>query len=79
MDAILADSHLDTRINRCIRMNLIVPKVEYGGEYGEGNAKSVKQLETVQMMAATEKVGGRSSTTGSTVLAAGDCSRKVST
>ena len=26
MDAILIDTHLDTRINRCILMNVIVPK-----------------------------------------------------
>ena len=32
MDAILTDSHLDTRINRCILLNVIAPKLEYGGE-----------------------------------------------
>ena len=54
MDAILTDSHLDTRIKRCIRMNVIVavPKLEYAGEVWEGNAKPVKQLGTVQMTAA---------------------------
>ena len=40
MDAILTDSHLDTRIKRCILTNAIAR---------EGNAKLVKQLETVQM------------------------------
>ena len=39
MDAILTDSHLDTRIKRCILINVIVPKLEYAG----------KQLETVQI------------------------------
>ena len=51
MDAILTDSHLDTRIKRCILMTMIVPKPEYA-EVWEGNAKLVKQLETVQMTAA---------------------------
>ena len=49
MDAILTDSHLDTRIKICILMNVIVPKLEYPGEEWEGNAKLVKQLETVQV------------------------------
>ena len=64
MDAILTDSHLDTinRIKRCILMNLIVPKLEYAGEVWEGNAKLVKQLETVQVTAA-KRVLGCSSTT----------------
>ena len=31
MDAILTDSHLDTRIQRCILINVIVPKLEYAG------------------------------------------------
>ena len=52
MDAILTDSHLDTRIERCILMNAIVPTLEYAGEVLERNAKLVKQLETVQMTAA---------------------------
>lgn len=69
MDAILTDSHLDTRIKRCILMNVIVPKLEYAGEVWEGNAKLVKQLETVQMTAA-KKVLGCSSTTSNTVLRA---------
>ena len=65
MDAILTDSHLDTRIKRCILMNVIVPKLEYAEELWEGNAKLVKQLETVQMTA--KKVQGCSSTTSNTV------------
>ena len=51
MDAILTDSHLDTRIEICILINVIVPKLEHAGEEWEGNAKFVKQLETVQMSA----------------------------
>ena len=51
MDAMLTDSHLDTRIKRCIVINAVVPKQEYA-EVWEGNAKSVvKQLETVQIPA----------------------------
>ena len=45
MDAILTDSHLDTRIKTCILMNVIVPKLEHAGEVWEGNAKLAKQLE----------------------------------
>ena len=67
MDAILTDSHLDTRIERCILINVIVPKLEYAGEVWEGNAKLVKQL--VQMTAA-KKVPGCSSTSSNTVLRA---------
>ena len=52
MDAILTGSHLDTRIKICILVNVIVRKLEYAGEAWEGNAKSVKQLETVQVTAA---------------------------
>ena len=55
-DAILTDSHLDTRIKVCILMNVIVPKLEYA-EVCEGNAKPVKQLETVQMAAANNVPG----------------------
>ena len=68
MDAILTDPHLDTRIKRCIPMYGIVPKLEYAGDVWEGNAKLVKQLETVQMTAATKILGGCSSTTSNTVL-----------
>ena len=51
MGAILTDSHLDTRIKRCILMNVIVPQLEYAGDVGKGNAKLVKQMETVRMTA----------------------------
>ena len=37
MDAILTDSHLDTRIKRCILMNVVAPKLAYAGEVREGN------------------------------------------
>ena len=50
MDAILTESHLDTRIKRCMLMNVTVPKLEYAGEVWEGNAKFVKQLKTAVQM-----------------------------
>ena len=52
MDAILTDPQLDTRIRMCIQINVMVLKLEYSGEVWEGNAKFVKQLETVQIKAA---------------------------
>ena len=55
MDAILTDSHLDTRIKVCITMKMILPKLEYAVEVREGSAKSAKQLETVHMTAAKQK------------------------
>ena len=58
MDAILTDSHLNTRIKRCILMNLVVPKLEHAGEPTEGNGKFVKQLETLQRTAAAKKDEG---------------------
>ena len=69
MDAILTDPHLDTRMKIYILTDVIVPKLECAGEVWEGNAKFVKQLETVQMTAAKKILGG-SSTTSSTVLRA---------
>ena len=50
-------------------MNVIVPKLEYAGEVWEGNAKFVKQLETLQRTAA-KKILGCGSTTSNTVLRA---------
>ena len=71
MDAILTDSHLDSRIKRCILINVIVPKLEYAGELWEGNAKLVKQLEAVQITAAKKVLLiGCSNTTGNTALRA---------
>ena len=69
MDVILTDPHLDTRITICILINVIVPKLEYAGEVWRGNAKFVKQLETVQTTAA-RNILGCSSTTSNTVLRA---------
>ena len=45
MDAILTDSHVDTKFKRCILINVIVPKPGYA-EVWEENAKLVKQPET---------------------------------
>ena len=69
MNAIPTDSHLliDNRIKRCIMAKVIVPKLEYG-EVWEGNAKSVKQLETAVQMTATQKVRGCSFTTNKTAV-----------
>ena len=61
MDAILTDSHLDTRIKICVMINVIVPKLEYAGEVWQGNAKFVKQLETAQMTAPKKMLGCSSS------------------
>ena len=66
MDATLTDPHLDTRIKICI---LIVSKLEYAREAWEGNAKFVKQLETVQM-APAKNILGCSSMTSNTVIKA---------
>ena len=60
MDAILTDSHLDTRIEKYAPINviLVVPKLEYAGEVWKGNAMLVKQLETVQTTAAENNPKG---------------------
>ena len=81
MDMILRDSRLDTRIKRCILLNVIVPKLEYAGEVWGGNKKSAEKLETEQMaaakkletvqMAAAKKILGCSKTTSNTALRAG--------
>ena len=54
MDAILTDLHLDTRIKKCILVNMIEKniRVHNAREGWDGNAKFVKQLETVQITAA---------------------------
>ena len=69
MGMILRDSRLDTRIKRCILLNVIVPKLEYAGEVWEGNKKLAEKLETVQMSAA-KKILGCSKTTSNTALRA---------
>ena len=56
MDVMLTDPHLYTRIKRCILSNVIVPKLECAGEVWEGNAKFVKQRETVQMTSEAKKM-----------------------
>ena len=57
MEAARTNLHLDARIKRCILMNVIVPTLECAGWGREGNAKFVKQLETVQMTAAKKVLG----------------------
>ena len=69
MDAILTESHVDTRIKTRILIDVISPKLGYTGEVWEWNTKFVRQLERVQMTAA-KKIQGCSSTTISTVLRA---------
>ena len=69
MDVILRDSRLDTRIKICILLNVILPKLEYAGEVGEGNKKLADKLETVQMSAA-KKILGCSKITSNTALRA---------
>ena len=56
IDAVQADSHLDTRITICILTNAIVPRREYAGEIWEVGAEFVKQVERVQMAAAGKTV-----------------------
>ena len=70
MHAILIDSHLDTGIEICILMNVIVRKLEYVGEVWEGNAKFVQQLETAVQITVARMILGCSSTTSNTVLRA---------
>ena len=43
MDAILTDSHLDTRIKRCILMNVIVPKLQYVRHIYMGREREVRK------------------------------------
>ena len=69
-DAIITDPYLDARIKRCILVKVIVPKLEYAGEVWEGNAKFVKQMETIVQMTAAKNILECSSTTGTTVLRA---------
>ena len=59
MDAMLTDSHIDTRTKISILMNVIVPKLEYAGDVWGGNAKFVKQVERVQTTAARNFTTGR--------------------
>ena len=82
MDAVLADSHLDTRIRKCILICVIVPRREYAGvweggadsedagEVREGAAELDKQLGRVHTAAEVKKAlhSRFSSTTRNTVL-----------
>ena len=68
MDAILTDSHLDARIKIFIMIGVIVPDLECAGEVWGGNAKFVKQLETVQTTAAKKVLGCSSTTSDRTAL-----------
>ena len=69
MDVILRESQLDTRIKICILRNVIVPKLEYA-QVWEGNAKLVKNLETVPMTAAKRILGCCPKTASNTALRA---------
>ena len=69
MGVMLRDSHLDTRINICLLMNVNVLKLEYAREVRERNVRLAEKLETVQM-AVAKKILGCSKTTSSTALRA---------
>ena len=56
IDAVQADSHLDTWITICILTNVIVPRREYAGDMWEADADFVQQVERVQMAAAEKTV-----------------------
>ena len=68
MDSILTDTRC-TWIQRYIKMNVIVPNLEYAADVSEENAMLVNQLETVRMKGA-KNVLGLSRTTVNTVLRA---------
>ena len=61
------DPHIDTSIEICVMMNIILPMLEYAREVWEGNAKLEKHHETVQI-AGAKKILGCTSTTSSTGL-----------
>ena len=44
-------------IKRFVLVNVIIPKLEYVGDLWEGNAKSVKNLDAVEMAAAKVVLG----------------------
>ena len=69
MDLILRDPYLDTRIKRCILLDVIVPQLEYAGEVWGKNVKLVEKLEIVQM-AAAKKILECSKPTSTTALRA---------
>ena len=53
MNAILTDSHLDSRMKRCNTVNVLAPKLECA----RGNAKFVKRVGTARMTAAVKVLG----------------------
>lgn len=57
MGMTLRDSHLNTKIKRCLLETVIVPELEYAGKIWKGNAKSVKQMGTEQIATAHKKLG----------------------
>lgn len=70
MDVILRDSHADTRIKRCIPMNVTSPNLEYA-EVRKGNLKlkKLKKLKPVPMAAAWVILGCWKTTTNTTLRA----------
>ena len=67
MGVLFKDSHVvDTSIKRCIQLNVVIPKPEYG-EVWEENGTLVEKLKTVQMTAA-KKIQGYSKTKSNTAL-----------
>ena len=46
VDAILTNSHLDTKINMCILMKGMVQKLEHAGEIWEGDSKYTAENST---------------------------------
>lgn len=69
MDVILKDSHPDTRMKRCILMNICCTEAEVSGEVWKGDEKLVKRMKTIRVVAA-QIVLGCSKTTGNTALRA---------
>ena len=68
MDEILPDLHLDTKIEICILMKVVVQKLKYAEQAWDRNMKFVEQLGTLQTTA--KNITRRSKTTGNTVLRA---------
>ncbi|CAB1115344.1 ABC [Ectocarpus sp. CCAP 1310/34] len=66
---ILANRHLDTRINLTVLKSVIVPPLEYTREAWEGNKKVVKELEAAQMKAAKIILGCSTRTSNAAVRA----------
>ena len=69
MRPILTNPHLDSKNKRYTLINVVTPKLEDVGDVWEGNAKFVKQLETVHLAAAL-KIRRYSTAASNTVLRA---------